>query len=91
MKPVLNLLLIFCLGLLINAPFVSLAQEKNGGATPPATPPVPTPAPAPKAEEPADQKPEPSAYVRYGQMEIRKEDGVQITAFTNKVEPRWTR
>ncbi|MBI5778593.1 MAG: LPS-assembly protein LptD [Planctomycetes bacterium] len=83
MKPVVNLLLIFCLGLFLTAPFTALAQEKNGTATPP---PKPPPAPAPKAEEPASQKPEPAAYVRYGQMEIRKQDGVQITVFTNKVE-----
>ncbi|MEW6025714.1 MAG: hypothetical protein AB1599_00255 [Planctomycetota bacterium] len=78
MKSGFSLLLTFCLGLFINMPFLSPAQEKNGGAK--------DAAPAPKAEEAAPQKPEPSAYVRYGQMEIRKEDSVQITVFTNKVE-----
>jgi len=82
MKQFWNILFIFSLGLLINTPLVSFTQEKNPkeAATPLA--PVKTVAP----DESAAQKPEPSAYVRYGQMEIRKEDGVQITAFTNKVE-----
>jgi len=78
----LKTLLVFGLGLIINASFISYAQENNtqDGVIPP------IPVKAVEPVESAMQKPEPSAYVRYGQMEIRKEDSVQITAFTNKVE-----
>ncbi|MDI6732605.1 MAG: hypothetical protein QME51_00675 [Planctomycetota bacterium] len=39
-----------------------------------------------KTSDDKPKKPEASAYVRYRQMEIWKEDGFQFTSFTNKVE-----
>ncbi|MEK7309615.1 MAG: hypothetical protein AAB038_02210 [Planctomycetota bacterium] len=82
MKQFWKILFVCGLGVLGNAPFASFAQEKNGKDTATSPAPAKTVGPA----ESAPQKSEPSAYVRYGQMEIRKEDSVQITAFTNKVE-----
>ena len=80
MKPLWKIFFVLVLGLSVNASPASFAQEN------PAKDAAPPPAKTAEPAESAQPKPEPSAYVRYGQMEIRKEDSVQITAFTNKVE-----